>query len=613
MALFNNFPYSNTEEINLDYTLNKLNELYSTGETLYAQLQTWKTATDTANEAWKSDLISDINDWQTNVTNSLEQWKSSVDSEVANNLTNLSNQITTELIQAKADLRAEVTDLASAAAASASDAAASQSAAAQSAQTAVNSAGAAAASAAEIETSAEQIEINKDDITDLKSATTDVVKGFTLSASDFEKGGINDSGNNDSYRNACRCRNIAIVSYPFDIIYSVKSSVSNCVFSIHIYDSNGTETSNTGWQTTYTVTAGTLFRMTMDGKYQSSSETISVEDLLAKLDVNMLNLADLQTQVNNINISSVFVNAKAFGATGDGVTDDTQAIQNALESIKTSGGTVYLPSGTYYINSLLFDTDNTDRATSLHIYSNCRLLMDNNAVILRGSGTQRIIATHNESDATEYNGCSNIIFEGGTYDADATLSENSDSILLSHGDNIVIKNAKFVGTKGSWHSIECNSSRNVLIDGCVMESDATNGLIDIDAANNSGNLGVDDHTVCYNIQIQNCTITTKWRPAIQNHTAYAQHNIRIHDNVFYMQAGTDTRAIISFADSVTKVDVYNNTFYNTNSGGNGYPFTMTTADLTSTYHDNRAEGFTASYPENNCTGYNNMLNGTFVQ
>ena len=43
MALFNNFPYSNTEEINLDYTLNKLNELYSHGENLYAELQAWKT------------------------------------------------------------------------------------------------------------------------------------------------------------------------------------------------------------------------------------------------------------------------------------------------------------------------------------------------------------------------------------------------------------------------------------------------------------------------------------------------------------------------------------------------------------------------------------------
>lgn len=190
MALFNNFPYSNTEEINLDYTLNKLNELYSRGENLYAELQAWKTETDEANEAWKSDLLSDINEWQNSVTHSLEEWKTSVDSEVTNALTTLSNQITTELAQAKADLRDEVADLASAAAASAADAAASaadaaasQSAAAQSAQSAINSAAAAAQSEQAIVESAEQIEINKNDISDIKSAITEIdgKTGYTQS------------------------------------------------------------------------------------------------------------------------------------------------------------------------------------------------------------------------------------------------------------------------------------------------------------------------------------------------------------------------------------------------------------------------------------------------
>ena len=196
MALFNNFPYSNTEEINLDYTLNKLNELYSRGENLYAELQTWKTETDEANEAWKSDLLSDINEWQNSVTHSLEEWKTSVDSEVSNALTTLSNQITEELAQAKTDLRNEVADLASAAATSAADAVASQSAAAQSAETAINSATAAAQSEQNISASAEQIETNKNDITDLKSAlnTTNETIYYKLLPLTFEVGGLNSQG-----------------------------------------------------------------------------------------------------------------------------------------------------------------------------------------------------------------------------------------------------------------------------------------------------------------------------------------------------------------------------------------------------------------------------------
>lgn len=46
------------------------------------------------------------------------------------------------------------------------------------------------------------------------------------------------------------------------------------------------------------------------------------------------------------------IDVKDFGATGDGTTDDTAAIQSALNSIATStfGGMIYFPPGTYFIN-----------------------------------------------------------------------------------------------------------------------------------------------------------------------------------------------------------------------------------------------------------------------
>lgn len=47
-------------------------------------------------------------------------------------------------------------------------------------------------------------------------------------------------------------------------------------------------------------------------------------------------------------------NVKAFGARGDGLTDDTVAIQTAINDVlaSTSGGVVYFPSGTYIVCSL---------------------------------------------------------------------------------------------------------------------------------------------------------------------------------------------------------------------------------------------------------------------
>ena len=49
-----------------------------------------------------------------------------------------------------------------------------------------------------------------------------------------------------------------------------------------------------------------------------------------------------------------FVSVKDFGATGDGVTDDTAAIQAAYDSL-TKSGTLFFPQGTYLYSSLSFD------------------------------------------------------------------------------------------------------------------------------------------------------------------------------------------------------------------------------------------------------------------
>jgi parallel beta-helix repeat protein len=47
----------------------------------------------------------------------------------------------------------------------------------------------------------------------------------------------------------------------------------------------------------------------------------------------------------------VVANVKDFGATGDGVTDDRAAIQAAIDNLPAVGGVVFLPPGTYVINS----------------------------------------------------------------------------------------------------------------------------------------------------------------------------------------------------------------------------------------------------------------------
>lgn len=57
-------------------------------------------------------------------------------------------------------------------------------------------------------------------------------------------------------------------------------------------------------------------------------------------------------------IESVIVDVRRFGAKGDGIADDTVAIQNAINSLLSTGGTVYLPKGTYRTSAPLNLTSN---------------------------------------------------------------------------------------------------------------------------------------------------------------------------------------------------------------------------------------------------------------
>ncbi|RYZ26344.1 MAG: glycoside hydrolase family 28 protein, partial [Chitinophagaceae bacterium] len=65
-----------------------------------------------------------------------------------------------------------------------------------------------------------------------------------------------------------------------------------------------------------------------------------------------------------------FYNIKDFGATGNGKTLDTKAINDAIDAAaKAGGGTVYFPAGTYL-------------SFSIHLKSNIAFYLDQGSVLL---------------------------------------------------------------------------------------------------------------------------------------------------------------------------------------------------------------------------------------
>jgi polygalacturonase len=77
------------------------------------------------------------------------------------------------------------------------------------------------------------------------------------------------------------------------------------------------------------------------------------------------------TQTPSVSIGSAVVNVVNFGASGNGVMDDTAAFQAAINALPSTGGTVIVPNGTYMINAL----------TSINLRSHTRLSLASDAYI----------------------------------------------------------------------------------------------------------------------------------------------------------------------------------------------------------------------------------------
>ena len=144
------------------------------------------------------------------------------------------------------------------------------------------------------------------------------------------------------------------------------------------------------------------------------------------------------------------VSVMNFGAKGDGVTDDTAALQNAITS--TGSGTLNFPAGTYVVSATLNLLSNVTYSSS----SGARLITSNRAPILA-------LPWANASDIT----ISGLTFDGGGVTAQGTVASNIkitgntfQNIIASSG-NWTYRSAIFSGGGFRNSSIDHNSFRNV--------------------------------------------------------------------------------------------------------------------------------------------------------
>lgn len=304
---------------------------------------------------------------------------------------------------------------------------------------------------------------------------------------------------------------------------------------------------------------------------------------------------DLLNTLKSVN--GAIVNVKDFGATGDGVTDDADALRSALEYARDNGGVVLFPNGVYMLSK------------NLRIYDDQYILGDNATLKLLNNDVYTCFSFWNDGTATEYNGAKNITIDGFILDANESLTQNSTLIGVAHSKNIVIKNCTFLNAR-NWHCIELNSTYNAKILNCTFGefkviNQTYSESIQLDNANDSGISGAHDGTACKNILIKDCTFNVNGYCAIGNHSTSNDNNekIRICGNLF--TGGNSARGYINFAASTKGVDIYDNTF---EASAKGIIINNTAKDCT--VHNNRFISVTTPYNDTMVNAYDNMVNGT---
>ena len=232
-----------------------------------------------------------------------------------------------------------------------------------------------------------------------------------------------------------------------------------------------------------------------------------------------------------------WLDVRDFGAKGDGVTIDSQAIDKAIsEASNRGGGVVWFPLGTY-------------ASYTIHLKSNVSLYLDRGAVLLAASvpleGTQNGYdmaepqdpAINAFQDYGHNHWRNSLIYGEGLHDI-AILGEGliwgkglsrghpdhdlpkaelpgvgNKSIALKNCVNVQLRDFKIL--KGGHFALLATGVDNLVIENLMVDTDRDG--FDIDC--------------CKNVRVSNCTVNSPWDDGICPKSSFALGYARVTENV----------------------------------------------------------------------------------
>jgi hypothetical protein len=253
------------------------------------------------------------------------------------------------------------------------------------------------------------------------------------------------------------------------------------------------------------------------------------------------------TKVSFSMINGASVNVLDFGATGDGSTNDTAAIQAAIDFASASGKSVYFPAGTYSIVPATVQVweGAGDLFVAFIMRSNMHVWSDSNATIKLANNCSTLASPKQLAMFFSNSQLSNLSFCGLTMDmnglnnlmspsAPASFSRANQAMIFfsgtiggvaARGNNVRIDSCQFLNTPGvtcigmgQSNSSGVTISSNWWITNCLFKN---NGL---DTDDHSSIYALADNVVCEN---NTFTADTMWPNGVSGNSgsfvAYEVH------------------------------------------------------------------------------------------
>jgi polygalacturonase len=261
-------------------------------------------------------------------------------------------------------------------------------------------------------------------------------------------------------------------------------------------------------------------------------------------------------------------NVREFGATGDGRTNDTPAINKTIDKCNASGGgDVIFPAGTYL-------------AASIHLKSNVRFLLDKNAVIT-GAKSGYDAPEPNQFEQYQDFGHShfhNALMWGENIDNFAIVGGRVNGGHIVEGD----PGGRDIGDK----VISIKSSRNLLFQNITHETGGhfvylLNACENITVANVTINKSRDGVNLvgCRNVQLHDCHFTDCGDDTIALKSDWALGRKILSENIYVWDSYFESACNALEFGSETTGDFRNVNFWNIGIGRAGKAgIGITTAD-----------------------------------